>query len=330
VKAWVVRELGSPDVLKYEDVDDHSPAPDKLRVGIEAAALNFGDLLQIKGEYQVKPDLPFIPGWEIAGTVLAAPDGTGFAPGDRVFGGVENDGLRSGGYAQETDVSPLAAMRIPDEMTFDDAAAFMVIYQTAHFALHRRGNLQPDETLLVHGAAGGVGSAAVQLGKIAGATVIATAGSDEKVELCKELGADVAINYKTQDFAEVVNEHTRRKGADVVFDPVGGDVFERSTKCIAFEGRLVVIGFTSGRVPEVRANHVLVKNYSVVGLHWGLYRSRNPAPILEATQELFDLYQQGKIRPHISARYPLSQAPEALNTMASGKTTGKVILVPDR
>ena len=186
------------------------------------------------------------------------------------------DKVGRGGYAEVVDTLPNVAHKIPDDMPFEDAAAFNITYQTGWFGLHRRAQLQPGEVLLVHGGAGGTGTAAIQLGKAAGATVIATAGSDEKVELCLEVGADHAINYKTQDFADEVNKITDRAGADVIWDPVGGDVYDRSTKCIAFEGRIVIVGFTSGRIPEAKANHVLVKNYSVVGLHWGAYQLRKP------------------------------------------------------
>jgi NADPH2:quinone reductase len=178
----------------------------------------------------------------------------------------------------------------------------------------------------VHAGAGGVGSAAIQLGKAAGATVIATAGSDEKTAVCRELGADHAINYKTQDFAEEVKGLTGGRGADVIFDPIGGDVFDRSTKCVAFEGRIVVVGFTSGRIPQAAANHVLVKNYSVVGLHWGLYTRRAPELLPAAQAALLDLYASGKIKPLISAHVPLADAPQALAMVAAGKSTGKVIL----
>jgi NADPH2:quinone reductase len=215
---------------------------------------------------------------------------------------------------------------MPDKMSFEEGAGFTLIFQTGWFGLHRRANLKAGETLLVHAGAGGVGSAAIQLGKAAGATVIATAGSDEKVELCRRLGADHAVNYKTEDFVEEVKRVTGGRGADVVFDPVGGDVYDRSTKCIAFEGRIVLVGFTSGRIPQAATNHVLIKNYSVVGLHWGLYAKRAPELIAPAARALLDLYESGKIKPHISARIPLSEAPRALATVAEGKSTGKVIL----
>jgi NADPH2:quinone reductase len=211
-------------------------------------------------------------------------------------------------------------------MSFEEAAGFTLTYQTGWFGLHRRANLQASETLLVHAGAGGVGSAAIQLGKAAGATVIATAGSDEKVEVCRSLGADHAINYKTQDFAEEVKKLTGGRGANVIFDPVGGDVYDRSTKCIAFEGRIVIVGFTSGRIPQAATNHVLIKNYSVVGLHWGLYNTRAPELIPPAARALVELYEAGKIKPLVSARMPLADARQALATVAEGKSTGKVIL----
>jgi NADPH2:quinone reductase len=329
MKAWVVRAWGDPDSMSYEDVDLGEPGADMLRIKIEAAAINFFDALMIAGTYQTKPDFPFTPGGEVAGTVVAAPDNSSMAVGDRVMTGFGANKLGMGGYATEADTLPMLARRIPDSMSFEDAAAFNVVYQTAYFALHVRGDLKKGEVLLVHGGAGGVGTACIQLGKVAGATVIATAGSDDKVDLCRQLGADHAINYKTQDFADEVKKLTGGRGADVIFDPVGGDVFDRSTKCIAFEGRLVVIGFTSGRIPEAKANHVLVKNYSVVGLHWGAYMLHKPQLIDDAAQELFRLYEAGKIKPHISARYKMSDAPTALKAVTSGKTTGKVVLIPD-
>ena len=326
MKAWVVRRLGGPETMQFEDIDASAPAVGMVRIAIRASAINYFDALMVAGQYQVKPELPFVPGVEISGEVESAPAGTGFNKGDRVTALLDSGGLTRGGYAELADAVPATVHRLPDAMPFDDAAAFTLIYQTAWFGLHRRANLQPGETLLVHAGAGGVGSGAIQLGKAAGATVIATAGSDEKTAVCRSLGADHVINYKTQDFAEEVKAITGGRGADVVFDPVGGDVFDRSTKCIAFEGRLVVVGFTSGRIPQAAANHVLVKNYSVVGLHWGLYSRRAPELIPIANAALMDLYADGKIKPLISARMPLAEAPMALEKVASGKSTGKVLL----
>lgn len=297
-----------------------------VRIQVHAAAINFPDALMVAGLYQVKPDLPFVPGVEVSGEVMSGPVESGFQPGDRVMALLDSGGLTRGGYAEVTDAAPGSVTRMPDNMSYEDGAGFTLVYQTAWFGLHQRSNLQPRETLLVHAAAGGVGSAAIQLGKAAGATVIATAGSDEKVRVCLELGADHAVNYKTQDFVEVVKAVTGGRGADVVFDPVGGDVYDRSTKCIAFEGRIVIVGFTSGRIPQAAANHVLIKNYSVVGLHWGLYAKRAPELIPPATRALLDLYEAGTIKPHISMRLPLADAPRALAMVAEGKTTGKVVL----
>ena len=326
VKAWVVRELGGPESLRFEDVDPGQPPDGMVRIAVRAAAINFPDALMVAGTYQSKPALPFVPGVEVSGEVLAAPARSGFKPGDRVMALLDSGGLTRGGYAEITDAAPAAVSPMPARMSFEEAAGFTLTYQTGWFGLHRRANLQPKETLLVHAGAGGVGSAAIQLGKAAGATVIATAGSDEKVELCRSLGADHAINYKTQDFAEEVKTLTGGRGANVIFDPVGGDVYDRSTKCVAFEGRIVIVGFTSGRIPQAATNHILVKNYSVVGLHWGLYNTRAPELIAPAARALIDLYESGKIKPHISSCLPLADAPTALASVAGGKSTGKVIL----
>jgi NADPH2:quinone reductase len=329
MKAWVVREWGAPGSMKFEDIDAGVAPADLVRIKVEASAINFFDALLIGGTYQVKPEFPFTPGAEVAGTVVSAPDASGFQPGDRVMASALMDAVGHGGYAEIVDTLPMVTQRMPDGMSFEDGAAFNIVYQTGYFGLHRRANLQKGEVLLVHGGAGGTGTAAIQLGKAAGATVIATAGSDEKVEVCLELGADHGINYKTQDFADEVNRITDRAGADVIWDPVGGDVYDRSTKCVAFEGRIVIVGFTSGRIPEAKANHVMVKNYSVVGLHWGAYNMRNPALVAEVTRTLHEMYTRGEIKPHISATYSLQDAVKALEAVASGKTTGKVLLIPN-
>ena len=326
MKAWVVRELGGPESLRLEEVAPSDPADGMVRIKVRAAAINFPDVLMVAGLYQVKPELPFVPGVEVSGEVISAPASSEFKPGDRVMALLDQGGLTRGGFAEIADAAPSSLTRMPDKMTFEDGAGFTLIYQTGWFGLHRRANLKAGETLLVHAGAGGVGSAAIQLGKAAGATVIATAGSDAKVAVCLELGADHALNYKTQDFVEEVKRITGGRGADVVYDPVGGDVYDRSTKCVAFEGRIVVVGFTSGRIPQAATNHVLIKNYSVVGLHWGLYTRRAPELIPPATRALLDLYGAGKIKPYISTRLSLNQAPRALAMVAEGKSTGKVIL----
>jgi NADPH2:quinone reductase len=329
MKAWVVRQLGPPDSMVLEEVDEGAPPSDKVRIRIESAAVNFPDALLVAGMYQVKPELPFVVGLEVAGTVESAPDGSHLKLGDRVLALLQaGGGLTGGGFGELVDAAPAAVIPIPDQMTFEHGSALMLTYQTGYFGLHRRAQIKPGEVLLVHAGAGGVGSAAIQLGKAAGAKVIATAGSDAKVELCRELGADLAVNYKEGDFVEAVKQFTAGAGADVIYDPVGGDVYDRSTKCIAFEGRLVVVGFTSGRIPTAAVNHALVKNYSIVGLHWGLYNQKAPALVAAATTELFKLYAEGRIRPHISDRRPLAEAPIALASVAEGRSTGKVVILP--
>jgi NADPH2:quinone reductase len=282
----------------------------------------------VAGTYQQKPELPFIPGVEIAGTVIDAAPESGLVPGDRVLGRLRQDGIAGGGYAETAFARPQETLRMPESMPFDEGAAFFINYQTGWFGLHRRANLQPGEFLLVHAAAGGVGSAAVQLGKAAGATVIAAVGSPEKARVARELGADLVIERNQEDLVAAVKDFTKGHGADVVFDPVGGEAYERSTKCVAFEGRIVVVGFTSGQIPQARVNHVLVKNYSVVGLHWGLYQERRPELIDACALELFRLYADGGIKPHVSRRVPLEKAAGALADVAAGKTTGKTVIVP--
>ena len=313
--------------MSFEDLPD-APAPTgMLRIAVEAAGVNFFDSLLVAGTYQQKPELPFVPGAEVAGVVVDGVPDSAFAAGDRVLARVRTDGVRGGGYAEIAHARPEDTLRLPDSMSFEAAAAFFINYQTGWFGLHRRAHLQPGEFLLVHAAAGGVGSAAVQLGKAAGATVIASVGSAEKAQVARRLGADLVVEHRNQDLIQVVKEFTNGHGADVVYDPVGGEAFERSTRCIAFEGRLVVVGFTSGQVPQARANHVLVKNYSVVGLHWGLYNERRTDLVDECTDELLRLYADGRIAPYVSRRVPLENAANALADVAAGRTTGKTVLV---
>lgn len=315
--------------MSLEEVPEAPLQPELVRISVVAAAINFFDSLMVAGTYQVKPDLPFIPGSEVSGTVLEAPMASGFYPGQRVMARVAQAGLTGGGYTELTNARPEDVVALPDDMPFDEAAAFFINYQTGWFGLHRRAELRRDEVLLVHAGAGGVGSAAVQLGKAAGARVIATAGSAAKLEVCRGLGADLAINYREHDFVEAVKEYTGGHGADVVYDPVGGEVLVASTKCLAFEGRLICVGFTSGQIPQLRPNHLLIKNYSVVGLHWGLYSSRRPELVRECTADLFRLYQGGRIKPYVSRRVPLSGAADALKAVASRQTTGKVVMSLD-
>lgn len=326
MRTWRASELGEPvDVLRLEDVDDPSPGPGEVAVRVEACGLNFADILLVQGRYQEKPPLPLTPGLEVAGVVDEVGDGVDLAPGDRVLA------LPSlgGGLAERVVVPASAVLPLPPSFPSDEAAALHITYQTSHIALHRRAALRAGEVLLVHAGAGGVGSAAIQLGRAAGARVLATAGGAEKVALCRELGAEVAIDYRTEDFGAVVQEHTDGRGADVIYDPVGGDVFDRSRRCVAWEGRLLVIGFSSGRIPEVPANHVLLKNYSVVGVHWGPYSSRDPALVRATHEELVRLHAEGAVRPLIGRRVPMAEAAQALVELGGRRTVGKVVVLPD-
>jgi NADPH:quinone reductase len=326
MRAWRVHELGEPtDVLRLELVAAPLPGPGEVRIEVGAAALNFPDILLCQGRYQVRPPLPFTPGIEVAGTVNAVGAGAEVPLGARV---VAMPPLPGGGLA-ELVVAPAAeVLPVPDSLPDPAAAAFMVSYQTAHFALHRRAAIRPGETLLVHAGAGGVGSAAIQLGVAAGARVLATAGAPEKVRICRDLGAEMAVNYRTDDFVEAVREATAGRGADVVVDPVGGDVLDQSRRCIAFEGRLVVIGFAAGRIAEVPTNHVLLRNYAVLGLHWGRYREVAPELVRETHAELTRLHAEGRIHPLIFAELPLEEAPGGLRAIAERRTWGKVVVVP--
>lgn len=311
MRAWRLHELGEPtDVLQLEEVPE--PAGPVV-IDVEACALNFPDILLCRGQYQVKPPLPFTPGIEVAGTVAGTGERVLAIPGQ-------------GGLAEQVGAHPGAVYPIPDSMSFESASALPTIYQTGYVALHRRAALQPGETLLVHAGAGGVGSAAIQLGLAAGARVFATAGGPDKVEVCRKLGAELAIDYKAEDFVDIVKEATDGRGADVIYDPVGGDTFDRSRKCIAFEGRILVIGFTSGRFPEAPANHVLIKNYSVVGVHWGLYAQKMPELPRQVHDELMALWEAGKIDPLVSQVLPMEQAPEALAALGSRGTVGKIVV----
>jgi NADPH2:quinone reductase len=324
VRAIVVDRWMEPTELALREAPDPAPRPGALLVDVKAAGCNFFDILMCRGTYQVKPPFPFVPGAEVAGVVAAVGDGvSGFAPGDRVFG---SSGL--GGFAERALVPAGGAWRLPDTMSFAEGAALPIVYPTSYAALVYRAALQAGETLLVHAAAGGVGVAAVQIGKALGARVIATAGGAEKLAVARRAGADVIVDYKDEDFVARVLEETGGRGADVIYDSVGGDVFERSLKCIAWNGRLLVIGFAGGEIPSVKLNRILLKNIAVVGLHWGAYAKFEPERIPETMRALLALHEKGAIRPEIYRSYPLARAGEALAALGSRGTWGKVVLEP--
>jgi NADPH:quinone reductase len=323
MKALVARQWCEPSGLVMEEVDQPEPGQDQIRVRVRSAALNFPDILLIGGKYQVKPALPFSPGLEVAGTVDSVGTGvTGFATGQRVLAQ-----LSLGGFAEFAVAGVQALQRIPDAMSDDEAAAFPLVSQTAYFGLVVRGALQKKETVLVHSAAGGVGLAAVQIARALGAgKIIGTVGSDHKLDVVRRNGADIAVNYQTEDFVEIVKRETNGRGADVIFDPVGGELGQRSPKCIAFEGRLLIIGFTSGAFSNFVSNHVLMKNYSIVGVHWGLYQHQKPATIAQAWKVLWGLYGDGLIKPVIGRRYPMHQVAAAMEALTSRAALGKIVL----
>jgi NADPH:quinone reductase len=327
MRAWQVAEPGEPrDVLRLAEVPDPEPGPGQVLVRVLAAAANFPDVLLCRGGYQVRPPLPFTPGIELCGEVVAAGPGVaGFAAGDRVIGG---SSLPSGAYAELALMNAVSIFPAPEGLDDAEAAAFFITYQTGWFGLHRRARLAAGETLLVHAAAGGVGSGAVQLGKAAGARIIGVVGGPRKAEAARALGADVVVDRLSEDFVEVVKETTGGRGADVVYDPVGGEAYTRSTKCIAFEGRILVVGFASGQIPSAALNHALIKNYSIVGLHWGLYQAREPQAITEAHAALSELVAEGAIRPLIGERLGLADVAGGVQRLADGDTVGRIVFVP--
>ncbi len=322
MKAWRVNDWCEPDQMEFNDIPVPDPKPGEIRIKNKAAALNFYDILMIQGKYQHKPPRPFTPGSEVAGVVDAVGEGVKeFEIGDRV------QAMATGGTYSESSIAPAAkAFRIPDRMGFEEAAAMIVIYQTSYFALTNRTRVNPGEWLLVHAAAGGVGLSALQIGKALGASVIATAGSEEKLQFCLSQGADHVVNYNESGWVDRVKEITGGRGADVIYDPVGGEIFELSMKCIASEGRLLVIGFAGGNIPTIAANRILLKQISIIGVYWGGYLEHHPEYLHEAQTALFKMYESGQINPVVSQTFPLSDAVEALNALATRRTFAKVVL----
>ncbi|MCX8072702.1 MAG: NADPH:quinone oxidoreductase family protein [Candidatus Binatia bacterium] len=322
--AMVVRHYGESVILERVELPDPEVAPGCVLIDVKAIGCNFADTLIVEGKYQLKPSPPFSPGSEVAGIVRTVGEGVrNLHPGQRVMALLD-----WGGYASVVRVPAGFVVPIPDSMPFEIGAAFGVAYQTAYLALTRRAALRPRETLLVHAAAGGVGLAAVQVGRALGARVLGTAGTAEKCELAKRHGAEACFSSVSHDWVDSVKAATNERGADVIYDPVGGDTFDRSLKCIAWCGRLLVIGFASGRIPTVAANRILLKNISVIGLNLGAYKQYEPETLIQSLQELFGLFERGLLRPEISAQISLERANEALASLRQGKTVGKIVLVP--
>ncbi|MFI9058170.1 NADPH:quinone oxidoreductase family protein [Streptomyces anulatus] len=317
MQAWRVHRNGEPgEVMRLEETDRPTPGDGQVLVEVRAANVNFPDALLCRGQYQVRPPLPFTPGVEVCGTT---------EDGRRVLA---TPALPHGGFADYVVADQAALLPAPDALDDAEAAALHIGYQTGWFGLHRRARLQPGETLLVHAAAGGVGSAAVQLGRAAGAKVIGVVGGPEKAAVARELGCDLVIDRRSEDIVAAVKDATGGRGADVVYDPVGGDAYAKSAKCVAFEGRILVVGFASGVIPTPGLNHALVKNYSVVGLHWGLYNTKDPAAVRACHDELTELAEQGIVKPLVSERVAMAGAAAAVQRVADGTSTGRIVVLP--
>ena len=322
MKAVVVKEWMDPSDLEVSEIAAPACEPGKVAIDVAAAGCNFFDTLIVRGKYQTKPPMPFSPGGEVAGVVAEVGEGvTGFAAGDRVMSYVEY-----GGFAERVNARPAATHKIRESMSFAQAAAMPIVYGTAHLCIGARGQLRAGETLLVTAAAGGVGLAAIQLGKALGARVIALAGGAEKIEIAKRAGADVGIDYRAEAWEERVREETGGRGADVIVENVGGEIFEGCTRCIAWGGRLVVCGFAGGEIPSIRTNRILLKHISLVGVHFGPMVANAPDELARTFAALMDLHASGKVEPLIWREYPLESVAEALAAIAGRKSWGKLVL----
>ena len=322
MKAIVCKTYGPPENLVLEEIDDPVAAENEAVVQIYSASLNFPDGLQIQGKYQFQPPMPFTPGSEVGGVITSVGAGIqGFAVGDRVMA---TPGI--GGLAEQVAVKADGLRKIPDSMDFKTAAGFAMIYTTSYYALKQRAQLQAGETLLVLGASGGVGLAAVELGKLMGAKVIAAASSDEKLDFVNRLNPDALLNYGDGELKERVKELTGGTGADVIYDPVGGDLFDQSCRCINWNGRLLVVGFASGRIPEYKANLALLKGSSMVGVFLGRFRKEEPAEYEKNFAELLDMYDAGKLKPIVTESFAMTDFVDAFNVFTERKVMGKVTL----
>lgn len=317
-----IHRHGPPESLTVDEVPSPEPGKGQVLVSVHASAVNFPDTLIIENKYQFKPELPFAPGGEVAGTIKSVGEGVnGFEVGDRVIAV-----CGWGGYAEEVLTTVDKLVRLPQGIDMEAAAALVITYGTSHYALQDRAAIQPGETLLVLGAAGGTGVSAIELGKLMGAKVIAAASSDEKLALCKARGADETINYATEDLRQRVNALTGGRGVDVVYDPVGGAYAEPALRSMAWRGRYLVIGFTTGEIPKLPLNLVLLKGCSIVGVFYGGFAQAEPARYDAFMQELVGWLADGRIKPAITARYPLERAAEALRVVADRRATGKIML----
>jgi NADPH2:quinone reductase len=322
MKAWLCENPVGVEALQWRELPAPALGAGQLRVAIHAASLNFPDLLIVQNKYQMKPPLPFVPGTEFSGVVTEVAAGVkGFAVGQRVaaFGGL-------GGFATEVCIPAVLAMPLPDHFSFEDAAAFICTYATSYHALMDRGVLQAGETVLILGAAGGVGTAAIQIAKAAGARVIAAAGSDVKCAACTALGADATINYATQNLRDALKALTDGKGPDVIYDPVGGDLAEAAFRSIAWRGRYLVVGFAQGAIPALPLNLALLKGASLVGVFWGEFAKREPARNARMFGELAAWHAAGKVKPVLDRVLPMDQLPSAFARMAKREVVGKVVL----
>ena len=324
MKALLCREFGPEANMNVEEIDAPELKPGHVLVDVKAGGLNFPDLLCVRGQYQFKPELPFVPGTEGAGVIRELGEGVeGFAVGDRVMFNTP-----TGAFAAEAVLPAPALTKIPDSMPFEAAAGLTIVYGTSYHALKQRAELKPGQTLLVLGAAGGVGLATVELGKAMGAKVIAAASSDEKLAVCKEHGADELINYSTEDLKVRIKELTGGKGVDVIYDPVGGEYTEAAFRGIAFGGKHLVIVFAAGDIPKLPLNLPLLKVASVVGVFWGAWAGALPQEHRKNMQELFDMFEAGKIKPYVAGTYKLENFLDAFNSLSGRKAIGKVVLVP--
>ena len=326
MKAVVCKAWGMPDTLVVEELPDLEPGAGQVALDVMAAGVNFPDVLIIQGKYQFKPELPFTPGNELSGVVRAVGAGvSNVKVGDKVIAFTSQ-----GAFAQQIVVPVQAVMPMPPGMDFDTAAAITLTYGTSHHAVVDRAALKAGETMLVLGAAGGVGLAAIEIGKALGARVIAAASSDEKLAVCRAHGADATVNYSTEDLREAIKAATDGKGPDVSYDPVGGIYAEPAFRSIGWRGRYLVVGFANGEIPKLPLNLTLLKGASLMGVFWGEFAKREPKANMLAMRELLGWMAEGKIKPHISGRYALAETATALNDMAARKVTGKVVIQPQR